>query len=347
MLSYLLSCGQLLLAAILFTAAFRKLVQPGQLVSAIKTSGVPKILVVPTAFSTIAIEQFLAVGLIFSPTGSLPLVLIANLILFTVFTLWLVVMYKRDLGISCGCFGFSKQAVGLRSIARNLGLLIVVAVSLALSFITPGLPPPPAALTGWLIVGLGLLNIGLLLLLGRFDATSLIQLFTSNSPDAPKQLLLRTLPTYEAATYIANALETKQYASFKTRLQQQFEVIDFQETACHALSRTRHKDIGVMIPYQLNAGRTGNGFYVVWLKPGSGQVRETTTGLFRLYKGQTVGLRLEQNERVTLDVWLTPAGEIAAGHVYNRFGKEVRFKSSTLAGLSRLIDSSARLLIFG
>lgn len=168
MMYVLLGC-QLILAVVLCLAAISKLLYPQVFIRAIRISAVPKFLVYPIAISIIIVELELALGLIFSTTWLLPMAFVGTFLLLGIFTFWLILAYRRDSSIKCGCFGGSNTPVNKQSIVRNI---IFMGLSLLGFFSTHLSSSILPYLSLWtLVVGIVLAGCAMLLLLIHRTAT--------------------------------------------------------------------------------------------------------------------------------------------------------------------------------
>jgi hypothetical protein len=130
---YLLLICQLILAFVLLLAATGKLLNSAQFVAVLRLSHLPKLFVVPIAVGTPLVEAYLALGLLLSTPHSLPLLMLATVIVFSAFTIWMLTVSLRGLRLRCGCFGAGAARIGPRTILRNIFLMAVSVVGLVLS----------------------------------------------------------------------------------------------------------------------------------------------------------------------------------------------------------------------
>lgn len=124
-MTYMLLACQLLLAAILLFAVGGKLLQSEQFLSALRLSHIPRWLLLPLAVCVPSAEAGLSIGLVVVPHSLLSWVFVGALALLGIFTLWMIFIYTQKLRIKCGCFGTASGYIGLRSIVRNMLLLII------------------------------------------------------------------------------------------------------------------------------------------------------------------------------------------------------------------------------
>lgn len=175
-MSYLLLACQLVLAVTLLLAATGKFLNATEFLAVLRLSSIPKILVMPIAVSTPIVEACLAIGLVLSTPATLPPILFAVILLFGVFTLWMITVYVRGLRLRCGCFGSGKATIGPQTIVRNALLLAfsVGGFELSLHFQSP-LPVP----SFWMIVSVFSLGMCLTLLRAFQQSKSALILSTA------------------------------------------------------------------------------------------------------------------------------------------------------------------------
>ena len=146
-MSWLLLALQLALAVVLFLAAVGKALRSEEFLSALRLSHLPAGVVAPLGVAVPTLELVLAALLVLAPERALPAVLVATLLLFAIFTLWMGWVRAKRLRVRCGCFGPGGAEVGLRTIARNAGLVLLAVVALVLTARTESpLPEPSLAL---------------------------------------------------------------------------------------------------------------------------------------------------------------------------------------------------------
>jgi hypothetical protein len=161
---FLIGC-QIIAAVVLFMAAIGKILNPQQLVTALKASQVHKKLAYLIAASIIVAELELAFNLIVSTSHSLPVIFLCTFLLLSIFTGWLFYIYHRKLHISCGCFGNSNAQVNRRNVFRNIIFITISLLGLFLSlFVSSPLPSPSL---GTLIIDVILTGCTLILLSKR------------------------------------------------------------------------------------------------------------------------------------------------------------------------------------
>ena len=142
---YVFFAFRLTLAVVMLLAASGKALQPEQFVAALRLSHIPSVLVIPLAVLVPIIELGLSIGLVLSPPTLLPALLATTLGLLFTFTVWMISVHVRQLHVKCGCFGTASDAVDLRSITRNILLLIlafgalVISLKIHSSLLTPSL----------------------------------------------------------------------------------------------------------------------------------------------------------------------------------------------------------------
>ena len=141
--SWVLLALQLALAVVLFLAAVGKALRSTEFLAAMRLSHLPEGIVGPLAVGVPLAELGLAGALVLAPERALPLALGGTVLLLGAFTLWMAWVRARGLRVSCGCFGPGGSRIGVRTIGRNLGLLVLAGAALVLAArATSPLPEP-------------------------------------------------------------------------------------------------------------------------------------------------------------------------------------------------------------
>jgi ribose/xylose/arabinose/galactoside ABC-type transport system permease subunit len=174
----LLGC-QLILAAVMGLAAMSKLFSPRDIITALQKSNLPGILAYPAALFLIISELELALGLIFGNAWSLFAAFAGTFLLLSIFTFWLIVVYRQKPGMKCGCFGASNTTVSSKSIIRNSAFMGLAILGGFFTHLSPSLLPPPSTWT--LAFGIILAGGALVLFLARLNITSVL----INNPSLP------------------------------------------------------------------------------------------------------------------------------------------------------------------
>lgn len=157
-MSWILAALQVLLGGVMLIAATGKLLSSDEFLGALRLSHLPEAIVRVAAVGVPVVEALLALALVLTPAGRLPLAFAATAGLLAIFTLWMAWIRARRLYVRCGCFGASGGEVGARTIGRNVVLLALAAVGWGLATVvaTP-LPAPslPVVMT-WVSLGMAL-----------------------------------------------------------------------------------------------------------------------------------------------------------------------------------------------
>lgn len=152
----LLFLCQVVLSSMMLLAATGKMLDTQQFVAALKLSLLPKRLIEPTATLVPLVEIGLAVGLVLTPADYLPLFMLVAIALLSIFTVWMLTIHLHGLHIRCGCFGSGEAQVGLRSIFRNMGFIVIAIVGLMLSVFLHDVLLTPSIWTAITLFSLGM-----------------------------------------------------------------------------------------------------------------------------------------------------------------------------------------------
>lgn len=125
---------QVLLAVLFVAAATAKGLRSEEFLAALRLSRLPAAVAAGLAVAVPAIEVGLAFWLILAGPETLRPAFAATAALLAAFTGWMLWVRARGLYIRCGCFGGQGGEVGVGTVARNAGLLLL-------------------AVIGWIIVG--------------------------------------------------------------------------------------------------------------------------------------------------------------------------------------------------
>jgi Methylamine utilisation protein MauE len=125
--------AQLVLAAVLVTAAMGKILQPDDFREAVRASGLPVGVIVSVVP---AVELGIGFLLVVLHGVQLTVAFAAALALLTAFTAWIVWVKTRKLRVRCGCFGTGNVEIGYRDVARNVVFIAVAVLGLSLSLST-------------------------------------------------------------------------------------------------------------------------------------------------------------------------------------------------------------------
>jgi hypothetical protein len=159
---------QLFLAATFVVAGVSKILSGGVFRGALAASGMPPRTVDLLRTAVPVVELALAAALLFGSSGSIWAALVGSTVLLTTFSAWVVSVYSRRSGVSCGCFGDPRQVISGRTLARNVVFVAVSAGGSALAaYGEPwSLPPEPGVLLACLGVA-ALLALGVAYRMGR------------------------------------------------------------------------------------------------------------------------------------------------------------------------------------
>jgi len=135
---------QVAMSGLLLVAAVGKLLRLEEFAAALRLSHLPAPLVGPATAAVPVLELALAFGLLLAPAGTVRAVWAATAALLALFTLWMALIRARRLRVRCGCFGGGGGEVGGRTIARNVGLLLLAAAGFALAGTTGSLVAGPS-----------------------------------------------------------------------------------------------------------------------------------------------------------------------------------------------------------
>jgi hypothetical protein len=145
--SWLLLALQIALAVVVFLAAVGKALRSEEFLAALRLSHLPNGVVAPLGVAVPVVEFALAAALLLAPERGLRWALVATILLFALFTLWMGWVRRNRLRVRCGCFGPGGDVVGWRTIARNALLLGLALAALGLTGRTSSpLPEPSLAL---------------------------------------------------------------------------------------------------------------------------------------------------------------------------------------------------------
>jgi Methylamine utilisation protein MauE len=154
-LSWLLLALQVILSAVLLVAATEKLLRSEEFFAALRLSHLPGGSIAPIGVAVPALELTLALALLLVPARWLPLVFLAAALVLGVFTAWMGWVRARRLRVRCGCFGPGGGYVGPRTIGRNIVLLVLSLVGLALAGQTRSPLPEPSLAMAVTVTSLG------------------------------------------------------------------------------------------------------------------------------------------------------------------------------------------------
>jgi hypothetical protein len=152
---------QLSLALIFLLSATGKILNADQFLTALQSSSLPQVLILPLAIGIPAVEMALFIGLVASNGPALIQLLAVAIALLCAFTVWMSAMDRRGLRIRCGCFGTGKTEIGLPTILRNLGFLVLALAGLFLALRTQGTLLAPSL---WLVMTTTSLGMSVMLL---------------------------------------------------------------------------------------------------------------------------------------------------------------------------------------
>ena len=159
-MEYMLLGYQFFLTTILFLAAGGKLLQSSKFVLALRLSRIPRWLLFPLVVAVPTIEICLSIGLIITNLFFIKAVIIGIIIILSMFTIWMIKVSIRKIHIKCGCFGTVSDEIGIRSILRNILLLVLSLVVLIISFNVHALLLEPSL---WKFISMISLELSLLL----------------------------------------------------------------------------------------------------------------------------------------------------------------------------------------
>jgi hypothetical protein len=148
-MSWTLLVAQLALSAVLLLSATGKALRPEDFLAALRLSHLPSRLVRSLSVTIPVLELGLALALVLSTAGTLPIALGATIVLLGVFTVWMTWVRANHLRVRCGCFGLGGEEVGWRTIARNGFLILLAGVGVVLTGRTHSPLPPPSF---WMVV---------------------------------------------------------------------------------------------------------------------------------------------------------------------------------------------------
>jgi hypothetical protein len=148
MVYVLLSCRGVL-ALTLLLASVSKMLYHEQFLETLHLSRVPGGLVRPLMVLVPIVEMCIALGLIGSIPFLLPFVMSFTLVLFCLFTLWILTVYFRGLRLKCGCFGIAGSDIGPHTIFRNI---LLISLSLGGLFLSIHVRSQFASLSIWFVV---------------------------------------------------------------------------------------------------------------------------------------------------------------------------------------------------
>lgn len=155
-MSLALAALQVVLAGTFFLAAVGKLLQSDEFLSALRLSYLPEGLVRALAIVFPILEAGLAIWLLVANPGDVSIAFAASFAVLAIFTLWMAWVRMRRLHVRCGCFGPNGGEVGLVTIGRNLGLMVLAAVGWVLARgAESALPGPSLEMLG-IAVAIGL-----------------------------------------------------------------------------------------------------------------------------------------------------------------------------------------------
>ena len=143
-MGWLLALVEVALACVFTVAAAGKLFHVDQFSGALRRSYLPEHIVTLLAVVIPLIELSLALLLLIHVPGMATPVLAASMALLMIFTAWLVwVLWRRpgNAPLACGCFGSSDEVVQLRSVVRNLALIVVAGGGLILTILVESALP--------------------------------------------------------------------------------------------------------------------------------------------------------------------------------------------------------------
>jgi hypothetical protein len=143
-LSWLLLALQVILSVVFVVAATEKTLRAEEFFAALRLSHLPAGSIAPIGVAVPVLELTLALALLLAPARWLPLAFAAAALLFGAFTVWMGWVRANRLRVRCGCFGSGGGQVGPRIIARNLLLLALALVGLALAGQTRSPLPGPS-----------------------------------------------------------------------------------------------------------------------------------------------------------------------------------------------------------
>jgi hypothetical protein len=90
----------------------------------------PARMVGPTAIGTVLAEGLVVLGMLVG-TVALPAGFVLGAVLLVLFSVVLVAALRRDVGVSCNCFGASERPISWYDLGRNAALLACCAAGLA------------------------------------------------------------------------------------------------------------------------------------------------------------------------------------------------------------------------
>jgi hypothetical protein len=124
---------QFLLAAVFLLAAAGKGMRPNEFVSALRVSRLPDRLVLPLSTTLPVAEAGVAGVLLVQTPQTLRLAFGVAAVMFGAFTAWMAWIRRHGLRVTCGCFGTGKAEIDRHSIGRNVALLVLAIVGVALA----------------------------------------------------------------------------------------------------------------------------------------------------------------------------------------------------------------------
>ncbi len=153
-MSLALAALQIVLAGTFFLAAVSKLLQSDEFLSALRLSHLPEGLVRALGYLFPALEAGLAFWLLVASPDAVAVAFAAAFAVLAVFTLWMGWVRMRRLSVRCGCFGPNGGEVGLATIGRNVGLMVLAAIGWLLARgAESALPGPSLAMAGSAVAG--------------------------------------------------------------------------------------------------------------------------------------------------------------------------------------------------
>jgi len=145
-MSSVLSAVQVILASVLVVAAVGKVLRAEEFATALRLTRLPESMIHGLGSLVVLVELVLAGAIMLASPRWMPVMLAVAILLFGVFTIWMLWVRSQRLRIRCGCFGTGSAVVGTATIARNLLLMLTASVGWWLATRTqswlPGLSLP-------------------------------------------------------------------------------------------------------------------------------------------------------------------------------------------------------------